>query len=208
MQISRLRAFATCLAALVALATLDGQYRFREGRFPARFAPPSMPDGTFTFCRMMYDRVRDEPMGIGWVTDYPYAEINLMTRLSELTKTHGQPRRHRPAEPLGGASHRRRPLQLPVHDGVGRGHHRPVTGRARAACAAICSRADSCGSMTSGASAAWEHWASEIGQVLPPSDVPDRGREAGEIPFCPPSSPSSTSRRSPTSSSGARSPAP
>jgi hypothetical protein len=27
-------------------------------------------------------------MGIGWMTDYPYAEVNLTTRLSELTKTH------------------------------------------------------------------------------------------------------------------------
>jgi hypothetical protein len=26
-------------------------------------------------------------MGVGWATDYPYAGINLMTRLSELTKT-------------------------------------------------------------------------------------------------------------------------
>jgi hypothetical protein len=31
--------------------------------------------------------VRSEYSGIGWRTDYPYAEINLMTRFSELTKT-------------------------------------------------------------------------------------------------------------------------
>jgi hypothetical protein len=31
--------------------------------------------------------VRSEMMGVGWATDYPYAGINLMTRLSELTKT-------------------------------------------------------------------------------------------------------------------------
>ena len=31
--------------------------------------------------------VRQEASGIGWQTDYPYAEINLTTRLSELTKT-------------------------------------------------------------------------------------------------------------------------
>ena len=36
----------------------------------------------------MYDSVRREPMGMGWTTDYPFAEINVMTRLSELTKTH------------------------------------------------------------------------------------------------------------------------
>jgi hypothetical protein len=46
-----------------------------------------MPDGSFVVCRLAYRSVRVEPMGIGWQTDYPYAEINLTTRLSELTKT-------------------------------------------------------------------------------------------------------------------------
>ena len=41
----------------------------------------------FLVCRLEYESVRPEPMGIGWQTDYPYAEINLTTRLSELTKT-------------------------------------------------------------------------------------------------------------------------
>jgi len=35
----------------------------------------------------MYTSVRSEDMGVGWATDYPYAGINLMIRLSELTKT-------------------------------------------------------------------------------------------------------------------------
>lgn len=35
----------------------------------------------------MYTSVRSEPSGRGWSTDYPLAEINMMTRLSELTKT-------------------------------------------------------------------------------------------------------------------------
>ena len=74
------------VCVLLLAATARGQ-RFREGRFPARFAPEAMPDADFTFCRIMYDRVRYEPMGMGWVTDYPYADINLMTRLAELTKT-------------------------------------------------------------------------------------------------------------------------
>ncbi len=38
-------------------------------------------------CKMQYTSVRYEPMGVGWATDYPYAGANLMTRLSELTKT-------------------------------------------------------------------------------------------------------------------------
>jgi hypothetical protein len=46
-----------------------------------------MPDSNFVVCRVAYRSVRVEPMGIGWQTDYPFAEINLSTRLSELTKT-------------------------------------------------------------------------------------------------------------------------
>src|SRR5687767_8899478 len=75
------------LSLLVVGAATYGQWRYREGRYPARFAPDAMPDGDFTFCRIMYDSVRREPMGMGWTTDYPFAEINVMTRLSELTKT-------------------------------------------------------------------------------------------------------------------------
>ena len=54
---------------------------------PVRWAPADFPDRNFTICRLMYTSVRREPNGGGWRTDYPYGEINLMTRLSELTKT-------------------------------------------------------------------------------------------------------------------------
>ena len=54
---------------------------------PVRWAPADLPDRHFTVCRIMYTSVRREPNGGGWRTDYPYGEINLMTRLSELTKT-------------------------------------------------------------------------------------------------------------------------
>jgi hypothetical protein len=85
----RLRLFATALAVLALAATVAyGQgFRFREGSLPARYAPPHMPDGAFVVCRLQYRSVRYEAMGIGWITDYPYAEMNLSTRLSELTKT-------------------------------------------------------------------------------------------------------------------------
>jgi hypothetical protein len=46
-----------------------------------------MPDADFTVCRLEYTRVVVEDMGVGWQTDYPFSERNLMTRLSELTKT-------------------------------------------------------------------------------------------------------------------------
>jgi hypothetical protein len=70
----------------VTLAFAQGEF-FREGGAPARYAPDRMPDSSFVFCRLSYRSVRVEPMGIGWRTDYPYAEINFSTRLSELTKT-------------------------------------------------------------------------------------------------------------------------
>ena len=38
-------------------------------------------------CRLAYRQVRTEPNGGGWRTDYPYGEINLTIRLSELTRT-------------------------------------------------------------------------------------------------------------------------
>ena len=79
-------AAAAALTILTAAAYGQG-FRFREGSLPARYAPAQMPDGAFVVCRLSYRSVRVEPMGIGWQTDYPYAEINLTTRLSELTKT-------------------------------------------------------------------------------------------------------------------------
>ena len=52
-----------------------------------RFPPALRKDRAFSFCRILYTSVRREPSGGGWRTDYPYGEINLMIRLSELTKT-------------------------------------------------------------------------------------------------------------------------
>jgi hypothetical protein len=85
---SALSALAVVAAIAVAAAAAYAQgYRFREGSLAARYAPPHMPDSNFVVCRVAYRSVRVEPMGIGWQTDYPFAEINLSTRLSELTKT-------------------------------------------------------------------------------------------------------------------------
>ncbi len=54
---------------------------------PARFPPAGFSDGAFMHCKIMYTSVVSEANGMGWGTDYPYAGINLMTRVSELTKT-------------------------------------------------------------------------------------------------------------------------
>ncbi len=74
------------LAVSVGAAQRFGQGRFREGSFPPQFPPVDFHDGDFTICKVMYTQVRREQMGIGWLTDYPYAAVNLMTRASELTK--------------------------------------------------------------------------------------------------------------------------
>jgi len=46
-----------------------------------------MPDvpGNFTFCRLMYTQVATDPSGSGWSIEYPRAERNLLTRLTQLT---------------------------------------------------------------------------------------------------------------------------
>jgi hypothetical protein len=63
-------------------------YRVPEGYgVPVRTPPLNFEDGGFTACKLMYTSNRREAGGIGWSTDYPFAAINLMTRLSELTRT-------------------------------------------------------------------------------------------------------------------------
>ena len=67
---------------------LAQRYRLPEGLgVPVRVPPLNFEDGGFTACKLMYTSSRREAGGIGWSTDYPYAAINLMRRLSELTKT-------------------------------------------------------------------------------------------------------------------------
>ncbi|HXW05255.1 MAG TPA: DUF4159 domain-containing protein [Vicinamibacterales bacterium] len=169
----RRRAAASAIALLLIAAAAygEGQWRFREGRFPPRFAPPSMPDANFTFCRIMYERARFEPMGVGWSTDYPFAEINLLTRLSELTRTQVS-----------------RDADLQPNHWVVR-----LTDDALFNCPfAMASDAGTIGLTTEEASrlreyllkggflwvddfwgtAAWEHWKWQIERVLPPSEFP------------------------------------
>src|SRR5690349_19739615 len=53
---------------------------------PPRFPGEHFQDGRFTACKLMYTSNRREAGGVGWSTDYPFAAINMMTRVSELTK--------------------------------------------------------------------------------------------------------------------------
>jgi hypothetical protein len=85
-----LRVVAATLALLGLAGTVLAQ---RWGRVPEGYGVPiqRMPadfsDGQFVVCKLMYRSVRSEWLGMGWATDYPYAGMNLMTRVSELTKT-------------------------------------------------------------------------------------------------------------------------
>jgi len=65
---------------------LQWQRGFQRSAVP-RFPTAGSFDGSFTFCRLYYQRVRTEAGGQGWWTDYPDADTNFMIRLAELTKT-------------------------------------------------------------------------------------------------------------------------
>ena len=90
MRLLALRTIVIALAVMLVVGAAyaqRGRWSYREGTMAPIFAPAMMPDANFIPCRLMYRSVRAEAMGIGWETDYPYAEINLTIRLSELTKT-------------------------------------------------------------------------------------------------------------------------
>src|SRR6185295_16580768 len=80
---------ALIVCATIASAQFGRQYgRLPEGPgVPPRFPPRDFQNGDFYVCKLMYRSVWSEPQGVGWATDYPYAGINLMTRVGELTKT-------------------------------------------------------------------------------------------------------------------------
>jgi hypothetical protein len=70
----------TALVAGLASATLAQ----RGGSF-YRLATPDSFDGAFSFCRIAFRNLPNGDGG-GWGVDYPRADMNLSTRLSELTK--------------------------------------------------------------------------------------------------------------------------
>lgn len=82
-----LRLSVVLATIVVSAGYASAQFGRGFGGARLRMAPPEMPDRRFTVCRIMYTSVRSEEAGAGWQTDYPYGEINLMIRLSELTRT-------------------------------------------------------------------------------------------------------------------------
>jgi hypothetical protein len=75
-------------AAGLVYAQFDGFGALRgEQGDPAELPPHDWPDRNVAGCHMLYASVRREANGSGWRTDYPWAQRNLLIRLSELTKT-------------------------------------------------------------------------------------------------------------------------
>jgi hypothetical protein len=88
MRAARLIQLLTVAAALSVAAVASAQFgRGEFANIPPRYMPADLPDRNFVVCRLQYTSVRREPSGGGWRTDYPYGEINLTTRLAELTRT-------------------------------------------------------------------------------------------------------------------------
>jgi hypothetical protein len=88
-----LLSFVICSSLFPFIAEAQRGFRGGRGGWGGEVgAPPKFPnvtdfDGSWHFCRLMYRSVRSQQRGLGWGTDYPYADINFSTRLSELTKT-------------------------------------------------------------------------------------------------------------------------
>jgi hypothetical protein len=76
---------------LPGLAALQAQDFFRGRGWRNRPVREGLPvrggkvDRNFTFCRLYYDRVRREDSGSGWRTDYPGSDMNFTTRIEQLT---------------------------------------------------------------------------------------------------------------------------
>ena len=72
--------FAVGASAALAQRIWSGGYGYTPPRFPTK----QSFQGSFNFCRAMFESNRREKRG--WSTDYPGADLNFSTRLAELTK--------------------------------------------------------------------------------------------------------------------------
>ena len=170
------RSVASVVLALLAASALASaalaQWGYGRSRYPPRFRPANHVDEGFTFCRLMYTSNRRERSGRGWSTDYPFADINFMIRLSEMTSTHVN------LDPVGEPNHWVVTVTddalygLSVPDDLGRRHDEPAPGGGGPGCATTCSRAASCGWTISGGRARGRSGAGEIAKVLPPGEYP------------------------------------
>ena len=161
----------TLVLAIGVASVAYAQFGILGRRNRVTLAPVEMPDRNFAVCRIAYQQVRNEPNGAGWSTDYPLGEINLTTRLGELTRT-------------------------PVSkDRFGQPNHWVVTLTDDALFQCPFTMASDVGTMYLApeevarlreyllkggflwvddfwGSLAWQYWEYEIGKVLPPADYP------------------------------------
>jgi hypothetical protein len=169
---ARFVAFGLLAGLALGVSGAVAQYGRWWNRVPPRFADPNAPKtDAFTFCRVLYESVRDEPSGYGWTTDYPYSDINFMTRFSQLTTSEirrdgdGMPE-HVVVTLLDDTIYR---YPFVFMSDVGTvGFTPPEVERLRDYLkrGGILYVDDFWGV------AAWEHWKHEIGRVLPPKDYP------------------------------------
>ncbi len=163
--------FTVCSVMTVVHAQWGRWGGFREGTLPPRFPPSSFPDRDFAFCKLMYDSVRYEELGMGWATDYPYAGINLMIRYSELTT--GRVSMDSQNEPnhwvvrLTDDELFNCPFTMAADVGtIGLSSEEVRRLREYLLKGGFLWVDDFWGSR------AWQHWTSEIGKVLPPAQYP------------------------------------
>lgn len=129
------------------------------------------PETAFTFCRIQYDRVRREYSGFGWGTDYPDGDTNIMIRLAELTTIEINRNEEGMPEHVVLRLEDERLANYPyifMSDVGTIGMH---AGEAEALRNYLLKGGflhvdDFWGD------ASWDHWANEIGKVLPPEEFP------------------------------------
>jgi hypothetical protein len=166
---------AGLLRLVVAALVVSGGYAYAQRDFynaPVRLAPEEFPDRHFVVCRLMYTSVRREESGGGWRTDYPYGEINLTTRLSEMTRTpvsrageEGQPN-HYVVRATDDALFQCPFLIASDVGTVGFREDEVVRLREYLLKGGFLWADDFWGTL------AWEHWSGQIERVLPPSQFP------------------------------------
>ena len=82
--IRTLTAMVAAVAVSISVAHAQRIWGGFYGRTPPKFPTASTFEGSFHFCRVMFNSNRREKQG--WATDYPGADLNFSTRLGELTK--------------------------------------------------------------------------------------------------------------------------
>ena len=172
------RSAVVCAALLCCMVSAAAAQFGRGPRIPPRYPTADTFGRGFVFCRGIYTSARREAGGSGWSTDYPDAERNFSIRLSELTKT--RVRFAQDGEPeyvtvrLTDAALYECPY-LHMED-VGTAYF--SAGEIEALRAYLLKGGfiwvdDYWGTE------AWEHWSSQIAQVLPPDDYPIYDLEPG-----------------------------